>query len=130
MGPRMGGERHRDQGPALLSHQHLVPKRLEIPNLALVFQVQVPLRSVEKVKSVEVGVRAAEGRVCVACVGEMGASWPLCPIFPRCPSGGLGRVTVGTQQPSRGQGTRCLSASHSEEEKEVGVYPRFPEQLE
>ena len=74
-------------------------------------------------KSGEVGVGASGGRVCVACVGELGASWPLGSVFPRCPGAGLGRVMVGAQQPSLGQETGCLSASHSKEEKEVGVYP-------
>lgn len=41
-----------------------------------------------KVKSVEVGVRASGGRVCVVCVGAVGASQPLGSFFPRCPSGG------------------------------------------
>lgn len=75
------------------------------------------------VKSGEVGVRASGGRVCVVCVGAVGASRPLGSFSPRCPSGGLGRVMVGAQQPNRGQEMRSLSVSRSEEEKEVGICP-------
>lgn len=75
------------------------------------------------VKSGEAGVRASGGRVCVACLGAVGASRPLGSFSPRCPSGGLGSVMVGMQQPNLGQEMRCLSVSRSKEEKEMGVCP-------